>query len=86
MDETTAGERHEMMALALVDGWGEEWQEIVAAIHNSQATKQEHLKIADDFRRFKNLEPAKAKAKAKQTDWAAQEAAFASMIMRGAKR
>jgi len=86
MDETSADERHEMMALALLDGWGEEWQEIVAAVYNSQATKQEHLKTADDFRRFKSLEAVNAKAKSKQTDWAAQEAAFARMITGKAKR
>jgi hypothetical protein len=77
-DATTDDERNEMLALALLDGWGEEWQEIASAIHNSVCTKVEHLKTADDCRRFKQLERPEKKTR---KDWKAVEAAFTSIIM-----
>ena len=40
-DATTPDERASMIALALLDGWGEEWQEIAARIVN-----QMHLQAA----------------------------------------
>ena len=66
-----------MMALALLDGWGEEWAEIAAMVHNSVCVKPEHAKTAEDMRRFANLELVKEKP----VEWDAIEARFQAMIM-----
>lgn len=79
LDATTKDEQREMMALALLDGWGEEWQEIVAMIHNANVTKPEHVKSPEDMRRFKHLEKAR---EPEPVDWEAAQRAFERAILR----
>lgn len=77
--ETTTDERQEMMALALLDGWGEEWAEIAAMLVNVNVTSSEHAKSAYDLRRFQGLE---AKKPPTGDEWQVIQSNFERMILR----
>ena len=77
MDDTSESERAEMMALALLDGWGEEWQEIAATVHNVNVTKTEHLRTPEEMRRLQNLDPPK---KTTREEWQSLDAQFCKII------
>lgn len=79
-EATTLDERNQMLAVALLDGWGEEWQEIASVIHNvgmllvSALAKgnidQSTLKTPEDMRRFRHLETNEKPAPT-TADWGA---------------
>jgi hypothetical protein len=48
IEATTERERSYMMALALLDGWGEEWQELASRLVNLMRTTAQHELKADD--------------------------------------
>ena len=77
MDDTSESERAEMTALALLDGWGEEWQEIAAILNNVNVTKQEHLKTPEEMRRLQMLDPQK---KTTRDEWSSLDAQFRKTI------
>lgn len=79
-EATTLEERNQMLAVALLDGWGEEWQEVASVVHNvgmllvSALAKgnvdKDTLKAPEDMRRFRHLETT-SKPTPTTADWGA---------------
>ena len=81
-DSTTSDERAHMIAVALLDGWGEEWQEVAARIvnqmHLAAAGKldaENYTSSHDMRRRFAWIEEQDDKPE--EIDWNAAAASMA---------
>lgn len=86
---TSPHEQATALAVAYLDGWGEEWQEVVAAIHNAGLVQiaAQGAEIRDDqWKRPRDMErmPKRDEKPASPQDWAAFGAAMQRVIM-GAK-
>ena len=77
-DQTTPEQRHQMMALAWIDGWGVGWKYVYAKVHNVNCTKSEDTIDPHDA-----IKPPEFVTSKPECDWSGIEAMFRNQILKG---